>query len=188
MLGAAKDTVGKLGLGEGMRVFVTNMPGGGLGGMGGAAGKGASGLQKALGVAGAVAVAGAAGYAVGTAIDRASGGRVSGFLSKQLSGGAMGDKVRRMEEDAMSSQFRQKLSGANAARIGLVAALESQGMSHGQAVYQAGQAMNSTGYGQQKNVTNLVVDGRVLASVVTEHQARGIRNLTANGAAPGHSD
>ncbi len=109
------------------RVFVVNMPGGGLGGgLGGLPGVAAGGLLAALGAGAAGLVAGGV---VGTVIDRKFG------LSDKYAKGAF-DKFSD-KGDGLNETHRQLLELRTEAKRNKVAMLERSGMSHGQAVYRA---------------------------------------------------
>jgi len=129
--GAASSLLG--GGATGTPVFVTNMPGGGLGGAtgaGGAAGVAEKG-KGLLAKAGMVAAAGLVGYELGTFLDDKSG------LSDLISG--TGTHARRAmsenDETAATEGNRLKLASTASDRMARIAQLEAKGIAHGDAVY-----------------------------------------------------
>ncbi len=155
--GSIRETIGKSGLsdvvdkvtgGDGQRVFVTNWPGS-LGGGGGLpdlpAGTKAGGAASLLQKAGLVAGAATAGFAIGTAADRLSGGRLSSGLASALDGGA-----NAIDEQIGVDAHRKKLAGASASRLERIALLESRGIEHGAAVQAADSPTSAAGLATMK--------------------------------------
>lgn len=157
--GGVRDLLGKSGVtsavgglvdkvagGGGTPVFVTNWPGSGVPGAPGVPGAtGGGGKLGVLAKVGAVAAAASAGYAVGTAADEATGGRLSGGLSRALDGGA-----NAMNENIGVEAGRAKLASANSDRLARIAMLESKGIDHGSAVFAADNPLSQAGMATMK--------------------------------------
>ncbi len=112
-MGGAASTVAAI-TGDGARVFVTNMPAGGLGGGGGGnlfnideAKGGAPNLAKKgpglLKKFGAAVAAFGVGYEIGTALDDATGGGISDHLSGTVAGGGGKDAISNATEEAKAN-------------------------------------------------------------------------------------
>jgi hypothetical protein len=149
--GGAGKVLDALGAGEGQKVFVTNWPGGGVGGAGGPGGApGAAGKLGFLQKAGMVAAAGTAGYALGTALDEMSGGRISGGIAD-----TMGDKLgqretMKMEENTGVLAHAGRLQQAATDRRHRIQQMEMAGVGHGAAVYAADHADTEVGQATMK--------------------------------------
>lgn len=167
--GGVRDVLGKSGVsaiadkvmgGDGQRVFVTNWPGapGAAPGVPGAPGTPEGGKAGLLGKIGAVVGAATAGYAIGTAADELSGGRLSGGLSRALDGGA-----NAMNERVGADAHRARLGGANADRLARIAMLESRGIDHGAATFAADNPLSAAGMATAKRAgINMNMGGLVV--------------------------
>ena len=181
-------------------VYVVNGPGGGPGIPGGSPGGALGWGKKALALAGAGGVGSGLMLAAAGALAAYGGYKAGDYLGKhvkpvgkmhdaeanwlyRLTGEADADKkTENFEAGRNLNQLKARAeSVANRTKQ-----LEAQGISHGQALFFA---EHPDAKQPDVNVTtNLVVDGQVLASVVTQHQARAVDVATARGAAPIHRE
>lgn len=189
--GGAGGILGALGIGaKPIPVYIVSGPGGALGATGEAGGK-LSKLGKIAGGASAVLAAGSAGYAVGTELDNWLGlsDKISKGLFKSDEFAAGGLRTSQNELSVakviMARVNAGKETGAQAAAEFQRFASSAEGKGKDQLSEVAKQlaAMLAA-----QKPAQLVVDGRVLAEIVSEHQERAVKNSTAGGGAPLHRE
>lgn len=184
----ANKVLDKVGIGDGVRVHVTNWPMGGFGGGGSGSPVGGGGgkMQKVGAVLGALT----AGYAVGTALDDLfdiSGnltGTANGDIKNADDAAFAQDEKRRKNRRilrSMSSQvpadLRARYESLTADATGVGTPIEKQRS----AMEQINQ-MLAQFHMQPPNV-NVYVGGKQVVAVVEHEQTKRIKNESANGAA-----